>query len=213
MRGADSLQALCHATYLLRARVEAFLEDGGRVFDVDDGSEWSVGGVMATFGPKQPSTHDAALHVEDPQFLNIDVDIRSRHSLTALVAASPWSHQPRTAANEPDPHWVILNAPGVTTTAESTARRLLGHIRGLRGEAKRCWRRARYRVFDVGVQAGDAGRVFEEVRLAPATLRGIAEVGADVKVTVYPAQRQTSPRATDAKPSGLPQSQRKKPRD
>src|SRR5262249_53593767 len=87
MRGADSLQALCLATSLLRARFEAFIEDGGRVFDVDDGSEWSVDGVMATFGPKRPSTNDAVpVHAEDPQFLNIDVDIRSRHSLTALVA-------------------------------------------------------------------------------------------------------------------------------
>lgn len=203
MRGDDSLQALCLATSLLRARFEAFIEDGGRILDVDDSSEWSVDEVMATFGSKRPSTNDAVpLPAEDPQFLNIDVDIRSRYPLTALIAALPWSRQPRNAENQPDPHWVVLNPPGITHTAEGAARKLLAHIRGLRGEARRCWRRARLRVFDIGVQAGGAGRAFEDVGLTAETLRQIALVGAQIKVTVYPARPTSSQPFADADPTG-----------
>ena len=135
--------------------------------------------------------------------MNIDLDVRSRHPLTPLVAASPWSHQPRTAENQPDPHWVILNPPGIAHTAESAARKLLAHIRGLRGEARRCWRRARLRIFDIGVQAGGAGRVFEDVGFTADTLRQIALVGGQVKVTVYPAQPESSQRLADAESNPL----------
>src|SRR5215472_6053857 len=42
VRGGDSMQALCLATHLLWRRFEAFLEDGGRVLDIDEGSEWDL---------------------------------------------------------------------------------------------------------------------------------------------------------------------------
>jgi len=194
-RGADSMQALCHAIYLLRARFEAFLEDGGRVLDVDHGSEWDVNGVMATFGPMRPSANQAeARHIEDPQFLNIDLDVRSRRSLAPLVAAWPWSYQPPVAENRRNPHWLTLNPRRITPrrrTAERATKELLGHVRRLRGEARRSWNHARVRVFDIGVQAGGPGRACEDVQLTAETLRQIAFVGAQVKVTVYPAQPQS----------------------
>jgi hypothetical protein len=196
------MQSLCLATWLLRARLEAFFEDGGRVLDVDDGSEWDVDGVMATFAPKQPSTNQAKPnHVEDARFLNIDLDVRSRHSVAPLVAAWPWSYQPPAAENQRDPHWLILRPRRIMTgrspaTAGTAATELLKHIRGLRGEARRCWREASLRVFDIGVQVGGPG-IFEDVHLTAETLRQIARVGAQVKVTVYPPPRQSSPRLAD----------------
>jgi hypothetical protein len=41
------------------------------------------------------------------------------------------------------------------------------------------------------VQAGGPGSVCEDVQLTAETLRQIALVGADVKVTVYPAVRRS----------------------
>lgn len=44
-------------------------------------------------------------------------------------------------------------------------------------------------MFDIGVQAGGPGsRAFEEVRLTADTLRRIAAAGAQIQVTVYPAE-------------------------
>jgi hypothetical protein len=74
------------------------------------------------------------------------------------------------------------------TNAEAAAKDLLDQIEGLRGEARRCWKQAHRRVFDIGLQAPASGRPFEEVRLTAETLRRIAAVGGQIQVTVYPPQ-------------------------
>jgi hypothetical protein len=124
--------------------------------------------------------------VEDAQFQNIDLDVRSRRSLAPLLEAlGEWARRPI-----PDEsRWIILNARGSAKGADGVARLLLKHIESLRGEARRCWRDAHRRVFDIGIQAGGAGsRAFEEVRLTADTMRRIAAVDAEVQITVYPPQ-------------------------
>jgi hypothetical protein len=125
---------------------------------------------------------------KDAQFLNIDLDVRSRRSLAPLVAVWRWSYQPMIAKGRPHPRWLILNPRGVPRNADAAAKELLRHIRSLRGDALLCWRQAHRRTFDIGVRAGASGRAFEEVRLTPAILRGLAAVAAHVQVTVYPAE-------------------------
>jgi hypothetical protein len=50
MRGVDSVQALCLALAAARARIEDFIDKGGRVLDVGDRSEWDRRALMAAFG-------------------------------------------------------------------------------------------------------------------------------------------------------------------
>src|SRR5262249_38617533 len=126
----------------------------------------------------------------DAQFLNIDLDVRSRRSLTALVEAWPWSYQPLDVKSRPNPRWLILHPRRVSVTAEAAAKELLQHIRGLRGSARLCWTHAYRRMFDIGVQAGGAGRAFEEIRLTTGTPRRGAAVGGGVPTTGLPAGRQ-----------------------
>jgi hypothetical protein len=76
--------------------------------------------------------------LEDAQFLNIDLDVRSRHSLRALVEAWPWSYQPLIAKGRPNPRWLILYPRRVVVTAEEAAKELIQHIQGLRGDARVC---------------------------------------------------------------------------
>ena len=127
---------------------------------------------------------------ESAQFLNIDLDVRSRRSLVPLVTAWPWSYQPLMAEGRPDPHWLILNPPLAVATAEAAAKELLGCIAILRGAARLCWKQAHRRTFDIGIRAGGEGpgRALEEVRLTAATLRRIAAAGAQIQVTVYPSE-------------------------
>ena len=131
----------------------------------------------------------ASPRMEAAEFLNIDLDVRSRRSLAPLVIAWPWAHQPLAAGGPPapNPRWLLLNAKGAGKTAEAIARHLLLHIEQLRGDARRCWKDAHRRVFDIGVQAGGPGRAFEDVRLTAATLGRIAAVGAEIQLTLYPA--------------------------
>jgi hypothetical protein len=127
--------------------------------------------------------------MEPAQFLNIDLDVRSRRSLAPLVTAWPWAYQPMTAGGppSPNPRWILINAPERGKTAEALAKHLLRHIEQLRGEARQSWKSAYRRVFDIGVQAGGPGRAFEDVTLTADTLKRIAAVGAAVQITVYPA--------------------------
>jgi len=127
---------------------------------------------------------------EEPEFLNIDLHVRSRRSLAPLVAAWPSSYQPLIAEGRPDPRWLILYPPGIVKNAESAVRQLLRHIRSLKGAPLQCWKQAHRRVFDIGVRAGGPGHPFEDVRLTPETLRQIVTADAHIQVTVYPAEYQ-----------------------
>jgi hypothetical protein len=48
--GVDSMQALCLAIAIVRARIEDFVDKGGKVLDAGDGSECSRRALRATFG-------------------------------------------------------------------------------------------------------------------------------------------------------------------
>jgi len=120
--------------------------------------------------------------MEPARFLTIDLDMRSRSSLTPLALAWPQAYQPSN-----DSRWLIMNA-FVADTAENAAKNLLGHIAKLKRKALGSWKRAHRRIFDIGVQAGGPGRAFEEVRLSADTLRRIAAVGGTIQVTIYPAE-------------------------
>jgi hypothetical protein len=126
----------------------------------------------------------------DAQFLNIDLDVRSRRSLAPLVRAWPWSYQPLIGEGRPNPRWMILNPPRPVATAEAAAKELLQCINSLGGDARLCWKHAHRRTFDVGIRTGGGapGRAFEEVQLRVETLKRIAAVGAQIQVTVYPAE-------------------------
>lgn len=120
--------------------------------------------------------------MEPAQFLTIDLDMRSRRSLTPLASAWPQAYQP-----SDDSRWLVMNA-FVADTAENAAKNLLAHVAKLKGKALGSWKQAHQRVFDIGVQAGGPGRAFEEVQLSANTLRRIAAVGGTIQVTIYPAE-------------------------
>ena len=128
------------------------------------------------------------LGMEAARFLTIDLEVRSRRSLAPLVSAWPQAYQPQTGQEgAPDSRWLIMNA-FFANTAETAAKHLLGHIAKLKGKALVSWKQAHRRTFDIGVRAGGPGRAFEEVKLTADTLRRIAAVGAQIQVTVYPAE-------------------------
>jgi hypothetical protein len=83
----------------------------------------------------------------------------------------------------------------VAKNANSAAKYLLRHIERLKGTALDSWRQAHHRIFDIGVRAGGPGRAYEEVQLSAGTLKRIAAVRAQIKVTVYPAEAKSGPAA------------------
>ena len=118
------------------------------------------------------------------EFLNIDLDVRSRHSLAPLATAWPRAQRPLRLDGRPHPHWLILSGPGLVERAEAAARFLLKQVEDLKGAARRSWNLASSRTFDIGIQAGTHPGVFEQV-LHPKTMSRIASIGGRLKITIY----------------------------
>jgi hypothetical protein len=127
-----------------------------------------------------------AITLEPAEFLNIDLDIRSRLSLAPLLEVWPTADQPERPSEGRAPRWLLVRHARPAHRAETTAKLLLRDVEQMSKSARRCWDRATSRTFDVGIQAGPPGRSFEEVQLSPRTLARIAAVGGVLKVTVYP---------------------------
>ncbi len=146
-----------------------------------------------------PTTRSRRSVERAAEFLNIDLDVRSRGSLAALVAAWPRAQRPLRLDGRPDPHWLILSGPGTSKSADAVARVLLKQVEALSQAARQSWKAASKRTFDIGVQAGVLPRAFEEVVLQPETMRRIAAIGAQLQITIY-APLQTEERRVSKAP-------------
>lgn len=124
-----------------------------------------------------------------PRFLNIDLDVRSRRSLAPLLTAWPWASVPDKVEGRA-PLWLYFSGRDRGINAESTAKSLLRLVARLRGDALRCWETAYLRVFDIGIRAPGPHprRPYGDVQLSVETLKRIADVGARIHVSVYPAE-------------------------
>ena len=67
-------------------------------------------------------------------------------------------------------------------------------IRFLPSPARRLWRAAQAREFNVGIQAAEKSRMFE-LLLRPQTLEAVANLGGRIVITVYAPQRLPTPPA------------------
>lgn len=119
------------------------------------------------------------------EFLNVDLDVRSRRSLAALRDAWPWAQTPGFAAGRV-PRRVLVSPRGMPKSAEGAIRELIRLVEALPRGARRCWNEASSRVFDIGVQAGLQPRSFEEARVSEKTLRSLTRLKGSIQFTLYP---------------------------
>jgi hypothetical protein len=125
------------------------------------------------------------------EFLNVDLDIRSRRSVAPLLKVWPSAQTPDRKPGHA-PRWALVSGSSYKKSADRVVRDLIALVDSLPPQARRCWTAASSRVFDIGIQAGLAPRNFEDVRLSPATLRAVARVKGTVVVTVYAPYREPS---------------------
>jgi hypothetical protein len=121
--------------------------------------------------------------------IDVDLHVESRRSLAELHAALPQA-QPHGVER---PKWVHVAAftSRRARTVDQKILELVALVDGLPRAAKRCWREARVRTFDIGIQAGPTRSESEgtrpfETTLAPETMRAVVRLKASIKVTVYP---------------------------
>jgi hypothetical protein len=132
-------------------------------------------------GSRSSGAKEARVLTATSQFLNVDLDIRSRRSLAPLVAAWPWVQTPGLDPGKA-PRWVLASPRLCLRNADAAIRHLVTLVDALPKAARRCWKEALSRTFDIGIQAGLEPRSFEEVMLKESTLKDVARLSARVLV-------------------------------
>jgi len=135
-------------------------------------------------GTRRSRVKKARALTASTEFLNVDLEIRSRRSLAPIVQAWPWVQTPGLNAGKA-PRWVVGSPPRDPRNADAAIRHLAALVDALPNAARRCWNEASSRTLDIGIQAGLEPRSFEDVLLRPSTLKEIARLSARVLVTVY----------------------------
>jgi hypothetical protein len=114
----------------------------------------------------------------------VDLDVRSRRSLGALLAAWPNADAPGYEGKAP--RWLHLHDPTLFDREPNrSVRALLQRVARLPPAARRCWNEATSRTFDIGIQAGGGPHYYQKVHLTRQTVEAVARVGGRILVTVY----------------------------
>ena len=124
------------------------------------------------------------------KFLNVDLEVYGEKSLRPLVGAleSAGAVALHSGRWHEGGYFASFELEGRTTSAERTVRGLTRIVQALEGKARSIWERATRRVFNIGIEAGDGPHSFA-VAVSPAALRRVAELDAEIEVTVYAAER------------------------
>ena len=124
---------------------------------------------------------------EETEFLNVDLDIRSRGNLQPLVSAFGKNVFVLHVGGEGRDYCAHLEYAGrkfCGKDANWLIRHLIGLVQRLPQPARRRWDQARSREFNIGIQAGFKPRVYE-LQLAPRTMDLLHSVKGRVVLTLY----------------------------
>ena len=130
---------------------------------------------------------------EPAQFLNVDLEIRSRVSLEPLIEEVEKKkilvlHHARRGKS-----WLAVLEVALPRNADAAVRAFGKLVKGLSPAARALWDRALARTFNIGIQAGLEPTAFEQ-RLAAESVREAAALGANIVVTIYPPAKRSEQR-------------------
>jgi hypothetical protein len=124
------------------------------------------------------------------EFAAVDLNVRSRKSLTPLLNAwSPWVQTPGSTGSAA-PRWLLVTLSKHPRTADAAIRAFVRMVDALPPSARRCWSEASSRTFDIGIQAGLSPYSFEDVRLQPQTIQDVSRLEGTLLITVYAPHRE-----------------------
>jgi hypothetical protein len=149
---------------------------------------------------------------DGPQFIAVDLEIRSREDLTLLAGAFDEKGAFIQFNGRVRGRFLVSvssNTGFKKPSAEKKIRSLLGLVKTLPPVARRLWRRAESRTFDVGFESGAHMALVHETppgsgvwsirgkrrtrslntSLKPEIVRAIASVGGTLAITIYPPRK------------------------
>jgi hypothetical protein len=157
-----------------------------------------------------------------PNFINVDLEVWSRSDLSVLGKAVEPVALVLYVGKSRRKHLVAFEAKETRLSSpEGTMWALFKVIRSLPPGARRAWKSAESRVFNVGYQAEEfvtllheqtprSGRWYAKdprkaakpsvTKLSPELLQAVARVGGSITTTIYPPTRQVPARRTNRRP-------------
>ena len=132
-------------------------------------------------------------------FINVDLDVRSRSPLEPLASAFGQAVCVLHVGREGKLHGAHFEvADSHDKDADAILREFVALIRKLPPRARKLWKDARSRDFNIGIQSA-AAPLFHELHLGAKTLQAVARVGGAIVITTYApvveAARSTSRRS------------------
>jgi hypothetical protein len=123
--------------------------------------------------------------VEPVHFLNVDLEVKSREPLDPL-AADLGEEVIALFCGRWDPHtyFASFEVARLSGDADSIIHWFCVLLAGLDEEARGLWDRALARSFNLGFESGENPRL--EVTLRPETVRRVADLNAELVITIYP---------------------------
>jgi hypothetical protein len=133
-------------------------------------------------GARQDDEHDGVGRTRTRLLLNVDLEIESEHDLQPLIDEfKPVAY----SLERPNGRACLeLNSAITPDDPQPLILEFVRLVQALSSTARSSWDRASKRVFDIGFQS--ARQPFQEThRFAPHTLRALAEIGAELAITIY----------------------------
>jgi len=127
------------------------------------------------------------------EYLNVDLEIRSRSDLTPLVDELSKSLFLLYAGRIRRTFFANFETGGMSLAPEKAIKRLADAVFALPPSARKFWKAAEDRVFDIGVEANSAGPDIFALALQPETLKTIAQLNARLAFTFYPPEERRPP--------------------
>ena len=160
-----------------------------------------------------------------PHFINVDLEVWAREDLAPFAAAVESRSIVLHVGKERRKFVAIIEAKSLrpSSSPERTIRALLEVVESLPPRARRLWKHAESRVFNVGYEGGElltlmyerpvgSGRWYPrgpgtsalpcETSLSPSILRAVANVEGTITTTIYPPRREVPSRVPRARAAG-----------
>ncbi len=139
--------------------------------------------------------------LDDSLFLNVDLDIYSKRDLQPLVDAlgdsviEMWVGRVRRTY---EAHLEVTWEP--RKTPSSIILRFCKLLNALPPAKRRLWNAAKTKSFDVGIEAPKRNRHYWSA-VSPEAVRAVAEVGAQIAITIYGPMKVPKPKKKRAAPA------------
>lgn len=124
----------------------------------------------------------------DTHFLNVDLDIYSKHDLQPLVDRLRRKVRVLFVGLEKRKFSAHLEIAGKANTADATIRAFCRLIDGLPEPERKLWDVAIVRSFSIGVQA-EIDSPVRDFQVRQGTLAAVSNIGAEIVLTVYAPAR------------------------